>query len=49
VRHWHRLQREAVEAPCLGAFKARLDETLGSLTWWGETLSMGKRLDLDDL
>jgi len=49
VRHWHRLQREAVEAPSLEAFKARLDETLGSLTWWGATLPMAKRLELDDL
>jgi len=30
VRHWHRLPREAVDAPSLEAFKARLD----SLIWW---------------
>ncbi|KFO71108.1 hypothetical protein N303_06289, partial [Cuculus canorus] len=31
VRHWHRLPREAVDAPSLEGFKARLDEALGSL------------------
>ncbi|KFQ39850.1 hypothetical protein N332_11027, partial [Mesitornis unicolor] len=31
VRHWHRLPREAVDAPSLEVFKARLDRALGSL------------------
>ena len=31
VRHWHRLSSEAVDAPSLEAFKARLDEVLSSL------------------
>ncbi|KFO73028.1 hypothetical protein N303_02816, partial [Cuculus canorus] len=31
VRHWHRLPREAVTAPSLEVFKARLDGALGSL------------------
>ncbi|KFZ59577.1 hypothetical protein N321_00838, partial [Antrostomus carolinensis] len=31
VRHWNRLSREVVDAPSLEAFKARLDEALGSL------------------
>ncbi|KFQ27017.1 hypothetical protein N332_05346, partial [Mesitornis unicolor] len=31
VRHWHRLPREAVDAPSLEAFKARLDGVLGKL------------------
>ncbi|KFO73983.1 hypothetical protein N303_07488, partial [Cuculus canorus] len=31
VRHWHRLPREAVAAPSLEGFKARLDGALGSL------------------
>ncbi|KFZ55212.1 hypothetical protein N321_10374, partial [Antrostomus carolinensis] len=31
VRHWPRLPREAVDAPSLEAFKARLDGALGSL------------------
>ena len=38
VRHWNRLPREVVDAPLLGAFKARLDVALGSLVWWLETL-----------
>ncbi|KGL93507.1 hypothetical protein N301_03774, partial [Charadrius vociferus] len=31
VRHWHRLPREAVAAPSLEVFKARLDVALGNL------------------
>ena len=31
VRHWNRLLREAVDAPSLGAFKARLDRALSNL------------------
>ncbi|KGL96799.1 hypothetical protein N301_15936, partial [Charadrius vociferus] len=31
VRHWNRLPREAVEAPSLEVFKARLDGTLSNL------------------
>ena len=31
VRHWHRLPREAVPAPSLAMFKARLDGALSSL------------------
>ncbi|KFZ57370.1 hypothetical protein N321_13203, partial [Antrostomus carolinensis] len=31
VRHWNRLSREAVDAPSLEAFKARLDGALGNL------------------
>ncbi|KFZ67650.1 hypothetical protein N338_11898, partial [Podiceps cristatus] len=31
VRHWHRLPREAVGAPSLEVFKARLDGALSSL------------------
>jgi len=40
VRHWHRLPREAVDAPSLEVFKARLDGALGSLSWWVATLPM---------
>ena len=40
VRHWHRLPREAVDAPSLEVFKARLDGALGSLGWWEVSLSM---------
>ena len=31
VTHWNRVPKEAVEAPSLEAFKARLDVALGSL------------------
>ncbi|KAK4815205.1 hypothetical protein QYF61_021824 [Mycteria americana] len=31
VRHWHRLPREAVDAPSLEVFEARLDGALGNL------------------
>ncbi|KFQ93104.1 hypothetical protein Y956_06829, partial [Nipponia nippon] len=31
VKHWNRLPREAVDAPSLEVFKARLDEALSSL------------------
>ncbi|KFW11008.1 hypothetical protein N326_12415, partial [Eurypyga helias] len=31
VRHWHRLPREAVDAPSLEVFKARLDEAVSNL------------------
>ncbi|KFR11305.1 hypothetical protein N306_15149, partial [Opisthocomus hoazin] len=31
VRHWHRLPREAVDAPFLAVFKAWLDGALSNL------------------
>ncbi|KFW07702.1 hypothetical protein N327_10839, partial [Fulmarus glacialis] len=31
VRHWNRLPREAVDAPLLEVFKARLDGALSNL------------------
>ena len=31
MRHWHRLPREAVDAPSLEVFKARLDGALNNL------------------
>ncbi|KFR06462.1 hypothetical protein N306_02387, partial [Opisthocomus hoazin] len=31
VRHWNRLPREAVNAPSLAVFKARLDRALSNL------------------
>jgi len=40
VRHWHRLPREAVDAPSLEVLKARLDRALGSLVWWKVSLPM---------
>ena len=38
VTHCNRLPKEAVDAPSLEAFKARLDVALGSLVWWLATL-----------
>ena len=38
VMHWNRLPKEAVDAPSLKAFKARLDVALGGLVWWLATL-----------
>jgi len=38
VTHWNRLPKEAVDAPSLQAFKARLDVALGSLVCWLATL-----------
>ena len=38
VTQWNRLPKEAVDAPSLEAFKARLDVALGSLVWWLVTL-----------
>ncbi|KFQ03008.1 hypothetical protein N330_06793, partial [Leptosomus discolor] len=31
VRHWNRFPREAVDAPSLAVFKARLDRALSNL------------------
>jgi len=33
VKHWHWPPREAVEAPSLAVFKARLDGALSNLSW----------------
>ena len=48
VTHWNRLPKEAVDAPSLGALKARLDVALGSLVWWLATLHTAGALKLDD-
>ena len=45
---WNRLPKEAVDAPSLEAFKARLDVALGSLVWWLATLHIAGELKLDD-
>jgi len=41
--------REAVDAPSLQAFKARLDVALGSRVWWLVTLHIAGGVKLDDL
>jgi len=38
VRPWPRLPREAVAAPSLAGFKARLGRAWGSLLWWKGSL-----------
>jgi len=48
VTHWNRLPKEAVDAPSLEAFKARLDVALGSLVWWLVTLHRAGGLKLHD-
>ena len=48
VMHWNRLPKEAVDAPPLEAFKARLDVALGSLVWWLATLHIAGGLKLYD-
>jgi len=49
VRPWPRLPREAVAAPSLAVFKARLDGALSKLVWWKVSLLMAGRLEPDDL
>jgi len=49
VRHLRRLPREAVDAPSLAVFKARLNGALSDLVWWKVSLPMAGRLELDDL
>ena len=48
VAHWNRLCKEAVNAPSLKAFQARLDVALGSLVWWLVTLHIAGDLKLHD-
>ena len=48
VTHWNRLPKEAVDAPSLEAFKARLDVALGSLVCWLVTLHIAGGLKRDD-
>ena len=43
-----KLPKEAVDAPSLEAFKARLDVALGSLVWWLATLHIAGGLKLND-
>jgi len=49
VRPWPRLPREAVAAPSLAVFKARLDEALSILVWWKGSLPMPGGLECDEL
>ena len=45
VSPWPRLPREAVAAPSLAVFKARLDGALSNLVWWKVSLLMAGGLD----
>jgi len=49
VKHCNRLPREAVAAPFLDVFKARLGRALSNLVWWKISLLMAGRLELDDI
>jgi len=49
VKHWNRLPREAVDAPSLAVFKARLDGALNTLVWWKMSLLMAVGLEPGDL
>jgi len=49
VRPWPRLPREAVAAPSLAGFKARLDGALSTLVWCKMSLLMAGGLEPDDL
>ena len=49
VRPWHRLPREAVAAPSVAVFKARLDGALSNLVWWKVSLPMAGGLQWDHL
>ncbi len=45
VEHWPRLPREAVDAPSLETFKARLAEALSNLIWLEMSLLLAGGLD----
>jgi len=49
VRHWHRLPREAVDAPSLESFQARLDGAVSKLGQREVSLPVAEGLELDDL
>jgi len=49
VKHWNRLPREAVAAPSLAGFKARLDGALSNLSWWKMSLLVAGGLEPNDL
>ncbi|PKU48009.1 hypothetical protein llap_1718 [Limosa lapponica baueri] len=49
VRHWNRLPSEAVDAPLLEVFKARLNGALSNLVQWEVSLPIAGGLEQDDL
>jgi len=42
VKPWPRLPKEAVAAPSLTGFKARLDRAWSTLGWWKRSLPMAE-------
>jgi len=49
VRHWNSVPREAMAAPSLAVFKARLDGALSDLVWWKVSLPTAGGLERGDL
>jgi len=49
VRPWPRLPREAVAAPSLAVFKARLDGAWSHLVCWKVSLPVAGGMEQDDL
>lgn len=49
VRPWNRMPREAVDAPSLEGFEARLDGALSHLVKWKVSIPKVRGLELDDL
>jgi len=49
VRPWSRLPREAVAAPSLAVFKARLDGALSNVVWWKMSLLTAGGLEPGDI
>ena len=49
VKPWPRLPREAVAAPSLDGFKAKLDRAWRNLVQWKVSLPMAGGLELGDL
>ena len=49
VKPWPRLLREAVAAPSLAGFKARLDGALSTLGWWEMSPLMAGGLEPGEL
>jgi len=49
VKHWNTLPREAVEAPSLEMFNARLDGALSNLVWSKDVPAHCRGVGLDGL
>lgn len=49
VKHWHRLPKEAEDAPSLEVFKARLDRAFSYLVYLKVSMPMVGGVEKDDL